>query len=72
MILFARGVQPGFTHELIIKNVTPMMQFLYPGRIVGIKWCGVVESSDSLGGDDEQMHHPELNNRAMVGNGPKV
>ena len=72
MILFARGVQPGFTHELIIKNVTPMMQFLYPGRIVGIKWCGVVESLDSLGGDDEQMHHPELNSRAVVGNGPKV
>ena len=49
-----------------------MMQSLYPGRIVGIKWCGLVESSDSLGGDDEQMHHPELNSRAVVGNGPKV
>ena len=36
-----------------------MMQSLYPGRIVGIKWCGLVESSDSLGGDDEQMRHPE-------------
>ena len=73
MILFARGVQPGFTHDANnIKNVTPLMQSLYPCRIVGIKWCGVVESLDSLGGDDEQMHHPELNSRAVVGNGPKV
>ena len=44
-----------------------MMQSLHPGRIVGIKWCGLVESSDSLGGDDA-----ELNSRAVVGNGPKV
>ena len=56
---------------LIIKNVTPMMQSLYPGRIVGIKWCGVVESSDSLGGDDEQMHHPESTAELWLATDPR-
>ena len=48
-----------------------MMQFLYPGRIVGIKWCGVVESSDSLGGDDEQMHHPESTAELWLATDPR-
>ena len=72
MILFARGVQPGFTHDANnIKNVTPMMQSLYPCRIVGIKWCGVVESLDSLGGDDEQMHHPESTAELWLATDPR-